>query len=131
MAYILDADWAIHALGGHPKTLQTLDYLLEEVVSISLVTVGEVYEKAFNSSNPQAHLDSFRVFFRPYRLLNLSDSIVERFAEIRSYLRRRGAIIGNFDIILGATALEYDLTILTYNVRHLQRIPDIKVYQSG
>jgi tRNA(fMet)-specific endonuclease VapC len=65
----------------------------------------------------------------PFRVLALSDPIVERFAETRAFLRRRGELISDFDILLGATALHHDLTVLTFNVRHLQRIPDLKLYQ--
>ncbi len=54
---------------------------------------------------------------------------MERFAETRAFLRRRGELISDFDILLGATALHHDLTVLTFNVRHLQRIPDLKLYQ--
>jgi predicted nucleic acid-binding protein len=93
------------------------------------VTVGEIYEGAFNSPNPGARLDTFRRFLAHYRILNLNDPIMERFAEIRAFLRRHGQIISDFDIIIGATALHYDLTVLTFNLRHLQRIPNLRVYQ--
>jgi predicted nucleic acid-binding protein len=53
---------------------------------------------------------------------------MERFAEIRSFLRRRGELIADFDLLIGATALYYDLTVLTYNKRHFKRIPDLKIY---
>jgi len=43
-------------------------------------------------------------------------------------LRRRGEIIPDLDIIVGATALQYDLTVLT-NDRHFARVPDLKLYQ--
>lgn len=54
---------------------------------------------------------------------------MERFAGLRFYLRRRGEVIPDFDILLGATALHYGLTVLTNNVRHLQRIPSLKLYR--
>jgi predicted nucleic acid-binding protein len=31
--------------------------------------------------------------------------------------------------LIGATALHYNLVLLTFNVRHLQRIPELQVYQ--
>ena len=65
--------------------------------------------------NPQAPLETSRRFLSPYLISYLNDDIVQRFAEIRASLRRRG------------TSLHYDLTLLTYNVRHFQRIPDPKV----
>src|SRR5207237_5116099 len=90
--------------------------------------VGEIYDVAFAYANPQAHLSSFRQFLAPFTLLTLNDPIMERFAEIRSYLRRRGELISDFDILIGATALHHDLTLLTYNTRHFKRIPDLKLY---
>jgi tRNA(fMet)-specific endonuclease VapC len=51
-----------------------------------------------------------------------------RFAETRAYLRRRGMIISDFDIIIGSTALLHDLTVITRNLRHFRRIPDLRIY---
>jgi tRNA(fMet)-specific endonuclease VapC len=53
---------------------------------------------------------------------------MERFGEIRAMLRRRGEIISDFDILIGATALHYNLTLLIYNTQHFKRIPHLKLY---
>lgn len=95
------------------------------------MTVAEVYEEAFTYANPEAHLHAFRQFVSNFQLLNLTLPIIERFAEIRAYLGRRGELISDFDIMLGATALSYDLTVLTDNKRHFKRIPDLKLYHAG
>ena len=67
----------------------------------------------------------------PYRMIGLDELIAERFAEIRSLLRRQGQLISDFDILLAATALARDLTVLTYNSRHFERIPDLRIYRAG
>lgn len=90
---------------------------------VSWITVGEVYEGAFGYPNPHDHLTTFREFLRPFQPLGVNEPIMERFAAIRSGFLRRGELISDLDILLGATALHHDLTILTYNVRHLARIP--------
>lgn len=131
MSYLLDADWIIQALAGRPHATAALNRLAGTRIAISFFTVGEVYEGAFQSSNPQAHVDSFREFFRPFRIVNLNDAIMSEFAEIRALLRRQGNLIPDFDILIGATAVHYDLTLLTYNVRHFDRIPDLKLYQTS
>ena len=97
-------------------------------MAFSYITVGEIYYVAFAYANPQAHLLSFRQFLAPFTLLTLNDPIMEKFAEVRSYLRRRGELISDFDILIGATALHYDLTVLAYNMRHFKCIPDLKLY---
>lgn len=129
MAYLLDADWIIRALAGRPSAAETLNRLAGLGIAVSLITVGEVYEGAFKSANPQAHLESFREFLHPFRILNLNDQIMEQFAETRALLRRQGNLIPDFDLLVGITAVHYGLTLLTYNVRHFDRIPDLKLYQ--
>jgi predicted nucleic acid-binding protein len=128
MPCLLDADWVIQALANRPHAVLTINRLAAQRIAISIVTVAEIYEGAFGSANPEARLISYRGFLSRFRVLPLIDSIVERFAEIRAFLRHRGIHIPDFDIMVGATALHYDLTVLTYNVRHLERIPNLRIY---
>jgi tRNA(fMet)-specific endonuclease VapC len=127
---LLDTDWIIQALGDRQPALGALDRLAESRIFVSYITVGEIYEPAFNSVNPQAHLVNFRQFLSSYHILTLSDPIMERFAELRSFLRRRGQLIADFDLLIGATALQHDLTLLTFNRRDFERIPDLTLYQA-
>jgi predicted nucleic acid-binding protein len=127
--YLLDADWIIQALGNRQPAVRTLERLAGSPTYVSYVTIGEVYERAFASATPQAHLLSFRQFLSAYRVLTLTDPIMECFAEVRAHLRRRGELIPDFDLLIGATALVYDLTVLAFNVRHLEHIPELKIYQ--
>jgi predicted nucleic acid-binding protein len=128
MEYLLDTNWIIQVLAGHNETAAYHRKLNLRRVAVSYVTVGEIYEVAFNYANPQAHLSSFRQFLTRFKLLNVNDPIMEQFAELRSFLRRRGEIISDFDIVIGATALHHNLTLLTYNARHFKRIPHLKLY---
>jgi tRNA(fMet)-specific endonuclease VapC len=128
MDYLLDTSWVIQVLAGRNETATHHRNLNFARVAISYLTVGEIYDVAFNYANPQAHLASFRQFLAPFTILNLNGPIMEQFAEVRAYLRRRGELISDIDILLGATALHYDLTLLTYNTRHFKRIPHLKMY---
>jgi predicted nucleic acid-binding protein len=78
--------------------------------------------------NASVDLPPVRVLY-PFHLLNLNDLIMERYADIRSYLRRRGELFPDFDILLAATAIHHNLAIPTHNTRHLQPIPDVQLYQ--
>ena len=129
MPYLLDTDWAINALANRRHAMVTIDRLALEGIAVSWLTLGELYEGAFGFDDPAAHLSTLRAFIQPFPILGLNDSIMERFAEIRSTLRRRGNLIADFDILLGATALHHGLTILTYNLRHFERIPGLQLYR--
>lgn len=105
------------------------DQIAGDVIYVSWVTVGEVIEVAFNTPNPQAYLGTVRRYLLPFERAGVNESIIERFAEIRAFLRRRGQMISDLDILLAATALDRDLTVLTFNLRHFERIPDLRIYR--
>jgi predicted nucleic acid-binding protein len=129
MPYLLDADWAINALAKKRQAHSILIRLASSGIAISWITVGELYEGAFESPNPEARLAALRGFLQPLRVLGINGPTMERFAEIRSFLRRQGQLIPDFDIILAATALQYDLTVLTFNTRHIGRVPEVRLYR--
>jgi tRNA(fMet)-specific endonuclease VapC len=130
MQYLLDTSWIIQVLAGRSDAAAHHRKLNLARVAVSYLSVGEIYEVAFNYANPGAHLLSFRHFLAPFTLLNLNDPIMERFAELRAFLRRRGAMISDIDMLIAATALHHNLTVLTYNKKHFARIPDLKIYPS-
>lgn len=127
--YLLDTDWIIQTLGNRQPAARILALLAEHRIFVSFVSVAELYEPAFNSVNPEAHLLTFRHFLSAYRLLTLTHPIAERFAQLRSYLRRRGELIPDFDLLIAATALEHNLTLLTFNLKDFRRVPDLRIYQ--
>ncbi|MGH7961817.1 MAG: type II toxin-antitoxin system VapC family toxin [Candidatus Binatia bacterium] len=127
--YLLDADWIIQAMGDRQPAVQTLRRLAGSRIFVSYITFGEIYEGAFDSVNPDAHLAIFRHFLGAYHILTLNDPIMARFAELRAYLRRRGQLIPDFDLLIAASALHYESTLLTFNRRDFERIPDLKLYQ--
>lgn len=130
MRYLLDTDWIINLLAGKEDAEEKIQRLDPEDIGISLVTVAEIYESAYNFANPEAHIQIFRSFLKNFQLVNLSLPIIEKFAEVRAHLRRKGQMISDIDIFLAATALHHDLVVLTYNKKHFERIPDLRVYQS-
>jgi tRNA(fMet)-specific endonuclease VapC len=128
VSYILDADWIIEAARGRPIAAQALRRIAPGRISVSWLTVAELYEGAYNSVNPDARIILFHNFLRPFRLIGINDGVAS--AESRAFLRRRGEMIAEFDVMVAATALYYDLTVLTFNLRHFQRIPDLKMYEA-
>jgi tRNA(fMet)-specific endonuclease VapC len=129
MAYLLDSDWVIHALAGRSRALSVLERLSSRHIGVSVITLAEVYQQAFESTNPDAYLATYRGFIAPFRVIPVTEPIAVRFAEIRALLTRRGKIISDFDMLIGATARHYNLTVLTFNLRHFSRIPDLTIYQ--
>src|SRR5579872_626166 len=109
MDYLLDADWIINALAGKRGANTVIADLSDAGIAIAATTVGEIYEGAFGAPDPAGHLASLRTFLAPFQVIQPEDAVMERFARIRSDLRRQGQLIPDFDILVAATALEHDL----------------------
>lgn len=129
MPYLLDSDWIIEALKRREPALGILKRLTSGGVAISWVSAAEVYEGCFDLPDPYAKLVAIRHFLSGYRILGLNDAVAERFDEVRADLRRHGDRIADLDLLIAATALAYDLTLLTFNRGHFERVPDLKLYR--
>ena len=129
MRYLLDSDWVIDALGGVPSAVEPIRRLAPSGIGVSIVTYGEVFHGAYGFPNPQEHLKSFRGFLSAFAVLGLDDPTMELFAQNRHRLQRQGNAIPDLDLLVSATALRHDLTLMTRNLRHFSRIPDLKLYQ--
>ena len=62
-------------------------------------------------------------------VIDVTDPIAEAFGKIRAGLRRQGNLIADMDLLIAATALVHDLTLLTGNTRHVARVPGLRLQQ--
>ncbi len=131
MRYLLDTDWVIDALADAPVAVAPIHHYAPSGIGVSIVTYGEVFHGAYAFANPQAHLESFRHFLSAFTALGLNDPIMELFGRNRYLLQRQGNVIPDLDLLIAATALHHNLTLMTRNLRHFSRIPDLKLYQPG
>ena len=68
-----------------------------------------------------------RVLLPNLSVLPFDVAAAHRYGEMRAELERRGTPLGEADLRIGAIALTRGLTVVTGNVRHFQRIPDLSV----
>jgi tRNA(fMet)-specific endonuclease VapC len=127
--YLIDSDWIIDALAGVPAALGTLEQLSADGLAVSIVAFGEIIEGAYLFPDPETYLALFRQFLSGFMILPLTEPIMEVFASNRARLRRQGMLIPDLDLLIAASALSFDLTLLTRNVRHFARLPDLRIYR--
>ena len=125
MRYLVDTDWVIHYLNGDHSIRERLDEVRHEGVAVSIVTLAEVYEGVSQSPDAVAEELAFLRFLGGFEVLGLGDDICKLFGFERARLRSAGTLIGDFDLLIGCTAVVHDLTVLTDNLRHFERIANI------
>lgn len=131
MSYLIDTDVVADWLNSRPATLHMLPTLQTEGLAISLITYGEVYDGIFSGRDSRAAEQAFRRFLRGTTVLPLTRTIMKRFARIRGQLRRQGLTVQDPDLLIAATALTHEMTLVTRNVRHFLRIPDLAIHREA
>ena len=57
----------------------------------------------------------------------MDEATAKIFGRERGRLRAAGMMIGDMDLLIAATALQYDLTLLTNNRSHFDRIEGLRI----
>jgi predicted nucleic acid-binding protein len=96
--------------------LDFIDTLVNENPQISVMTRIE----SLSYLTPQ--IETFRSFVNYSIVFDLIEDII-----LRTIALRRSRRIKIPDAIIAATALEYDLTLITHNTSHFQGIPNLKL----
>ena len=132
MAYLVDSDWVIDYLSGVPDALELLDRLADEGIAISIVTYMEIYQGVERSDNLTTAERQLSAFLDSVPLLPISPAVARRCASLRETLRRQGKRVNNraLDLLIAATAIEHDLTLVTRNLQDYGDIPGLETFGS-
>ncbi len=71
--------------------------------------------------------ERFSWFARELPRAEWSDEVSARFGWIKAELERRGARLEDFDVAIAAHALVHDATLVTSNLKHMERVPGLTV----
>lgn len=104
--YLLDINICIALLRGNRGIAQKLISIGEGNCFLSIITLYELTFGAYYSKQEDS---------------------VEEYAIIKTQLRSSGILIDEFDLLIAATALSGDYVLVTDNVKHFQRITDLKI----
>jgi tRNA(fMet)-specific endonuclease VapC len=128
VTYLVDSDWVIDHLAGRPEALALLQQLTVGGLSVSIITYAEVYQGIFGGRDPNTSDQVFRKLLRTMNVLGVSRSVARRAARIGSSLRGQGIPLPLPDVLIAATAVHHDLTLVTRNLKHYRRIPGLKLH---
>ena len=115
MNYLLDTDTCVYALRGRAAVRERLAAISPEAVAISIITLAELRYGAACSTRPTENHQTVDDFVQGLHLLGMDTATTRLFGEL----------IEDFDLVIAATALTLDLTLITNNVNHFRRIPGL------
>lgn len=129
MKYLLDTDVVIDHIRGR-KLLN--ESVLRKGALISLITLGELYYGSFKSEKGKKGVSIIRqdLNLLGIEVLSLTEGVIEKFAKIKADLVLKGKRLEDFDLLIAASALNFNLTLVTRNIKHFERIQGLKVLKT-
>ena len=89
--------------------------------------LGELYFGVEKSANPERNRKLLKTLLNALPVMHTTDLIMEKFGEQKALLARQGAMVEDADVLIAATALVYDATLVTGNSRHFARFEGLKL----
>jgi tRNA(fMet)-specific endonuclease VapC len=130
MGALIDSSVLIDAERGSLDLAEVNTRYGRETFSISAITASELLHGVHRAINPtqrakrQAFVETLlaRMPVLPFDLIT-----ARIHAELWAKLAKRGARIGEMDLIISATAMARDLTVITSDERSFPRVPGLRV----
>lgn len=130
MPYLFDTNALSESLRKRPNPdyLSWLCQVPAEHQFSSIVVVAELLAGAYESADPEKWLQRIESDVLPaLTILEFDYNCAREFGKLRAFMRRLGRPIGDIDTQVAASALAYDLTLVSANSRHFALVPDLKL----
>jgi tRNA(fMet)-specific endonuclease VapC len=127
MAYLIDTDIIIYSLRGDRSVQQWFFDNQTIPKFISVITYGELIYGAKKSAHPTKNIATTNRIAELFPIIDINRGIIEVFADLKTKLELAGTKIGDMDLMIAATAIYMNLSLVTNNVRHFSRIEDLQV----
>ena len=127
MRYLLDTNTCVFFLRGKLNLNDLIKEKGRENCYISEITVVELRYGAENSDNPAKSHKAVDTFINGLSIIPIFGSI-RRYAKEKVRLRKIGKPMHDeFDLLIGVTAIENKLTLVTDNQKDFERLDGIKL----
>ena len=125
--YVLDTNVLVDVLRDKPNGVRNkfLKLGIDNCV-VSDITVYELYTGVAASAYPERNKELLEIMFEKLAVIPASDAYWTAARE-KARLAKKGIPIEDKDLLIGCTALEYGLTLVTGNVKHMERIEGLLI----
>jgi len=131
MAIILDADVVIRGEKGAFDLKAWVESQPDELFEVAAITVAELWhgvERA-DLTHKGPRQQYLQRVLAPLPVVPYTEATALEHARLWAQLEASGKRIGAYDLIVAATALERGSGVATFNKRHFEAVPGLKVIE--
>jgi len=124
---LVDTNIVSYIMRGSREAMMYIPLLQNKVLSVSFITVGELYfwaEKKNWGHQKRLQLENV---LKKYVVIPYDSKIAEHYAKVRAERERKGLPISCADAWIAATAVRHDIPVVTHNARDFREISNLHV----
>ena len=125
--FLLDTDIIIFNMKGHANVQKNLRQHIDDPISISVITLMELYYGARKSERVSANLAKIKTLEQSIEVIPVGMEATEIFGILKAQLEIAGNRLDDFDLIIASCAIAHNLTLVTNNTKHFRRIDGIRL----
>ncbi len=124
--YLLDTNICIYFLKGQFDLHRKIEEIGEENCYLSEITIAELKYGTENSVQKEKNRKNNDEFQAKFKIIPVFPAL-DVYAKEKARLKTKGIVVDDFDLLIGATAIHNNLTLVTRNVRDFDRVNDIEI----
>jgi len=124
--YLLDTNICIYFLKGQFELDKRFEKAEVENCFVSEITVAELKFGAENSEKKEENRKVVDEFVSKFTIIPIFNSL-DVYAKEKARLRTKGQPLDDFDLLIGATAISNNLTLVTRNISDFERLNGIDI----
>lgn len=122
---VLDTNIVSYLMRNHSLAQKYRRHLEKQTLTISFMTVGELYEGAFRANWSSDRVRELEATIRTFLVIPSSPRICRMWGEVRSLRRQQPISVP--DAWVASAALSYDCPLVTHNPDDFGGIPNLQV----
>ena len=123
---LLDTDICIEILRKNKAVIEKRAQY-DDTTAISFMSVAELYYGAEKSKNPEKNHQLINEFLLTTETIQTDGDILKKFGELKNILSKDNILLPDADIFIAATAYVKADKLITGNIKHFQRFPNLAV----
>jgi tRNA(fMet)-specific endonuclease VapC len=126
MTYLLDTNaWATYLNRSNSSVAKKVAQIGAGDIRLCSIVKAELYFGAEKSARRNANVQLLTQLFAAFASVPFGDAAAECYGRIRADLSKAGTPIGPNDLLIAATAVAEQCTLVTHNVREFSRVPGL------
>ena len=126
--YMLDSDVCINCMRGKNKEVfERIISLTPANFKIPSIVLAELWFGVEHSNSKEANSSVLEVFLHDFSIAPFDERCAKAYSKIREHLQTSGKLIGPNDMLIAATAIANDATLVSNNIREYSRVPNLQV----